>query len=490
MAHKKSYSFLLLALAALLCTARDAHACSCGPKPTVLEAYEGSSAVIIAKITSVQKAEGAGDAAGYKDIVSAKATVEKVYKGNLKVGEELTFAQGGGADCVWTFDEQSVGRESLFYLWSKEKKPKVWVAFGCGRSSGLQSANDDLLYLNKIDKVRGKTRISGTLWFNSESGPSEGGRRIRIVGANKTYEVKTDANGVYEIYDVPAGRYLIEPEVPSGWKVNGFYLHYAPSFAGGEEEKSPKRIPILLEDKKHAGLDLHFEIDNAIRGKVYDTSGKLMKGVCLKAVSPRADEKVGYHADCTEEDGAFEIDELPAGSYVLVINEEGKISSSEPFGTFYYPNVYEREKATVFTIGAGDFLENVDIHVPEMKETITVEGVFLYSDGRPVVDESVVFKAVGTQSNVEGDARAKTDGAGRFSIKILKGVKGKLHGEMYTYAGEYENCPKLEAVIKRMKSDASEIQTPAVEIRAQGNLYDVKLKYPFPSCKKAKEPSD
>ena len=35
--------------------------------------------------------------------------------------------------------------------------------YGLGRSHLLQHAADDLLYLNKMDKVRGRTRISGTL---------------------------------------------------------------------------------------------------------------------------------------------------------------------------------------------------------------------------------------------------------------------------------------------------------------------------------------
>ncbi len=66
-------------------------------------------------------------------------------------------------------------------------------------------ANDDLLYLNKLGKMRDKTRISGMIIFSGGDTPSAEGRKIRITGANKTQEVKTDEHGVYEIYDLPAG---------------------------------------------------------------------------------------------------------------------------------------------------------------------------------------------------------------------------------------------------------------------------------------------
>ena len=64
------------------------------------------------------------------------------------------------------------------------------------------------------------------------------------------------------------------------------------------------------------------------------------------------------------------------------------------------------------------------------------------------------------------DADATTDSKGRFSIKILHGANGSLFGWMYTYAGEYENCPKLERLIKQSGSDVPDIRTPPMEIQS------------------------
>jgi hypothetical protein len=489
MRFRRCFPFLLIIFACLIFNARVASACSCGQTPTVLDAYEHADVVVIVRVVAVEKAaDESAKNAGYGGVISTRTVVEKVFKGNLKAGDEMTFEQGGGANCIWTFEEKDIGRQYLFYPFSTNKKnPQRWAAGGCGRDNGLESATDDLLYLNRLDKLRGKTRISGTLEFNADTALGLEGRKIRITGLKKTYEVKTDAHGVYEIYDLPAGKYLIEPEVPFGWKVDGFWLSYSPNFAGDPEGKSSKaKIPIILEEKRHATLDIHFDIDNAIRGHIYDPDGKPMKSVCIKAL-PAEGGEAGFHLDCTDPEGKFSITEIPSGNYVLAINEDGKVNSYEPFGTFYYPNVAEREKAAVITISEGVFREDINVYAPKVEETITIEGVFLYSDGKPVVDEGVEFKAEGAKEGVEGNARESTDEKGRFSIKVLKGLKGQLHGTMYAFIGKFENCPKIEAVIRKMGTNTSaELNTPAMQINADNNIENLELKYPFPGCKKAK----
>jgi hypothetical protein len=489
MNFRKRLLFLLIIFACLIFNARVARACSCGPTPTVLDAYEHADVVVIVRVMAVEMAaDESARNAGYGRVVSTKMVVEKVFKGNLKAGDEMTFAQGGGADCIWTFEEKDIGRQYLLYPFQVSKKnPQRWVAGGCGRGNSLEDATEDLLYLNNLDKLRGKTRISGRLGFEAETALGVEGRKIRIIGPKKTYEVKTDAHGVYEIYDLPAGEYLIEPEVPFGWKVDAFFLGYSPSFAGSPEDKPLKgKIPILLEDKRHASLNILFEIDNAIRGHVFDPDGKPMKDVCVKAL-PAEGGEAGFLLGCTDPNGRFSIGEIPSGSYILAINEDGKINSDEPFGTFYYPNVAEREKAAVITISEGVFREDINVYVPKVEETVTIEGVFLYSDGKPIVDESIEFKSDSAKEGVEGDAREQTDAKGRFSIKVLKGLKGHLYGAMYAYIGEFENCPKLEAAIKKLGTNTSaEIKTPAVQINADNNIGNIELRYPFPGCKKAK----
>jgi hypothetical protein len=57
---------------------------------------------------------------------------------------------------------------------------------------------------------------------------------------------------------------------------------------------------------------------------------------------------------------------------------------------------------------------------------------------------------------------------------------------MFSYVGEYENCPKLDKIIRAKGETSREIETPAVQIEANTDLSGVELRFPFPSCKKAK----
>lgn len=502
MSYKSCLSCLLLIFAVLYVGAGEAHACSCGPTPTVLEAYEGAGFVVITRIVSVEKAvPEKDDVEHYVDgVKSTRMIIERVFKGNMKVGDELIFGQGGGADCIFTFSEESIGQQLLFYLSSRERNPAIWYGFGCGRSGGLESAHDDLLYLNKLERVRGKTRLSGTVGVEGHDGAASlEGRRIRITGAaGKIYEVKTDKHGVYEIYDLPAGQYVVEPDIAAGWKLSDYYLGRSKSVVYERDGKAGRKVNIIIEAKKHAALNLRFEIDNALRGKVYDPGGKLLSGVCVELVPAEENtSKQFYQGDCTEEAGTFEITEIPSGSYLLVVNRGGKISSREPFKTFYYPDVFERERATIINVGAGDMLE-VDIRAPHVEPVVTVEGVFLYSDGKPVANATVIFrtgkKEDTTADNAQDagknttdpDARTQTDAKGRFALRILKGLEGEIFGIMMTFAGEFADCPKLDAIIKKTERVLVTVETEAVKVRATNDIKQVEVKFPFPGCKPAK----
>lgn len=485
---RRSLVGVFLFTCCLFLGAKAARACSCGPTPTVLESFDGSEVVAILRLKSVEKATDGRYVDGVK---SSVLEVIKVFKGNkVRPGDQLTFGQGGGADCIWTFNEKAIGDEYLLYLVAPKKPGEVWLGFGCGRSRGVESATDDLLYLNNLPKVAGKTRVSGTIHLEDADDVRRDGIKIRITDGKRKFDTKTDAHGVYEVYDIPAGKYFVEFEPIKGWKLNTFYLSYSRSIDPAADPKVLPRIPIIVEDKKHASLDLHFEIDNAIRGRIIGPDGNPMGAVCLHAIDPDPAVKSGYHADCTDTDGSFTIDELPRGKYILVINDDGKIDADEPFPTFYYPNVTDRSKATVLYIGPGEFIDGVNITVPEVADTVTVEGVLLYSDGKPVADEKVQFNATGTEPDSLGDSTGGTDNEGRFSFKILTGSRGTLFGSMYTYSGEFVNCPKLEKLIKASGKSVPSIRTAPLSIEADRNIAGLVLKFPFPRCEKAKDEDD
>lgn len=362
----------IFSLALLLGASRTASACTCGQRPTVLDAFEKADEVIIARVVSVDKIRDSDKSPDENqrryvgDVRSTTLIVEKIFKGTLKVRDEIVFGQGNGANCIWTFTEESIGDQFLFYLKRPEKE--LWYASECGRSRGLEGASDDLLYLENMNKLRGKTRISSRLggWKNPNLDIE--GKVIKIIGPTKTYETKTNKDGVFEIYDLPPGKYAIQPEIDEGWKIDAYYLRYSPS-------------------------------------------------------------------------------------------------------------------ATTIYVNPGDVIENIDIIVPKLEETITVEGILRFSDDRPAYGTQVLFTATGTNNNVDGDVRVQTDNAGRFTMKVLKGLTGELAGQELLIRGVYGDCnANFDELLAKTTKNNIYVRSNVIKLTTDQNQYNIELTLPFKRC--------
>lgn len=454
-------------------------ACTCSGSSTTLGEFESAAAVVIAKAQTVVHTP---DGSGVNGIKSTILTITKAYKGPLKPGAEIIINQGSGSDCMPTFDVPSMGREYLFFFDDQEREGQIWRPIACGSSSSVENATEHLLYLNNIRKLRGKTRVSGELEFDTPEIPV-GAIRITLSGDGGRYTTKTDSHGVFEIYDVPPGKYYLESDLPDGWKINDYYLKDNLNVDLSDSSNPLRRFAITVVKQRHTSVELHFKIDNAIRGQVFDLAGKPMKDVCITALD--SDSKAANGASAyTEADGTFELTELYGQRYVLAINYRDRISSSEPFSTFYYPNVRERIKATVLSVAPGQIIEGLTIVPAEMAETITIEGVVQFSDGSPVPEAYAEFEPTAESPGINGTAQATTDANGRFSLKILKGQEGAYFGNMLTYSGEFENCPELESAITS-SANPSEVRTPSQPFVADRNIVNLVIRFPFPKCKKA-----
>ena len=491
---KSSRHVQLLIFAIIFFAAKTVVACVCpDTDDTVLGKFKAARFVVIAKVVAI-------DERPQVETTRAKMIVEQVYKGNLRVGQEMFFGQGKSGSCFDNFDPDDIGAKYLFYLKPKEKTPDVWYAERCGKSKALpgfdsdfvEDAADDLSYLEKMDKVAGKTRISGTLisyqWSATHGGADfkrVPATKVRLIGEKGTYETVTNEAGVYEIYDLPPGRYRVEPNTPKGWTIDD---HSAWGGGSSGTREDTEGFQVTLTNGRHAYFDFFFMVDTRVRGRVLNPLGSPMKNACVNLVPTEG--KVSEHfkkIDCTNDDGSFEIEEIPFGRYFIVVNADDRITSYEPFRRFYYPNVYEREKATVVNITEGHVNEPIDIHVPEVKEVVDIEGVFLSADRMPVTRASIYFKAEKAHELTDGDAFARTDENGRFSLKVLKGLKGKVFGEVMLDDREFRQCPEIVRSLKTKREIGwRSQQTDGVEIQVQPNVDNIELSLPFASCKGGK----
>lgn len=467
----------------LLFGAASAEGCTCG-YPSPAEAFNYATAVFVGRVVRATPESPKPAEEGQTAVV----LVEESFKG-ARVGREVVLNQPGDM-CTPTF---KVGSRLLFYA-NYIAKTKTWTVFGCGRSSNPERAADDLLYLRALPLSSERNRVSGML-EHYEDGPDKNfslverlaGAKVRIKGKDKTYEVTTNADGVYEIYDLPPGNYTIEPEPPFGLKVS-FPMQFGPSGEG-------PGVTIELGEKTCAGSDFILSSDNSISGRVLGPGGVPLSGVCVDLVtaSKAENDPYGRIFDCTDDEGRYKLEEVPPGKYLIAANEDGTMSGREPFPLTFYPGTFEKEKASVVTIGRGDSRADYDVAVPSLLPTVVLSGVLLYSDGRPAAGESVFFNVDSSDNRYERSVRTPTDEAGRFSLKVLKGVPGKLGADFYAYEGMFEKtCPAIKRLIEKEANNRGSviIKAEPVAFNAEADASDVRLVLPVPFCPLAKKEDD
>lgn len=461
-------------------------ACTCGPKPLIIDEISRSKDVFIGKVVGITKVEP--DYEHPNGIKSARIEVTRTYIGNLKLGDSIEVANGNGVFCAFTFTEKSIGDQMLIYE-NVSAAPKM-LSY-CGRSSHLENASSDLLFLDRLAEVRGNTRVSGELTYehrgrNSDNRQIVQGRPLRIVGNGKTYSLATDKNGVYEIYGLSPGTYYIQPSIEPGWKINRHSLQYAPteySYEFTTAEIRNSRLYFDVRDGGHTKIDLEFSIDNSISGRLVSPEGKPLENFCIYAVeTDRSDLKEYGPYGCTDSRGDFVIERLYGSSYILVLNGSGTIEARRPVPTTFYPGVLSREKAKALQVGPGKKTSLGTFRVPKMFPTSSLSGRVVFSDGVPIEDVSVEFSAeVDDRLKPERYIRTKEDGS--FSLRIFKGQNGKLRGEKIIRASLLDRCPSLRnSVVQQNAGGSLTIATEWMLIRPDTKLDDIRVVFPVRSC--------
>lgn len=466
----------LLALLLLLASAGIAAACPCD-QLTADRAFGRSKYVGVFKMRSVIKAEEQEKryALGIKYVTM---TVEKVFKGDLRVGQELTFHNAFPGNCSWIFRERDIGTDYLYYL--DESRDGIFTAAMCTRSLPLQYRAADLRYLEHIGQVLGMTRISG--YLKQELRPAVegekyervplGGKKVRIIGNGRDATVITDASGVYEIYGMPPGKYRIEPE-----KISGYSLD---DFSGGPHDF----VMVNLPDQGHVEKDLEFDIDNTVRGRLTDAAGKplgdvLISMVPASGIPPKRGERPWER---TRTDGTFEIKRIPAGKYVLAVNQHGQMTAEMQVQPFYYPASFRREAAKVLTVGPGFVLDKVQLKATQKVTGPAINGTLLFADGTPAGDQYVGFRPDIPGAGPRLFTTTAKDGT--FRLPLIQGQKGMIYIKMHAFYQSLDNCPEMKKFfyLEDFSNSYKTFERRLMKFEALRDWGGVEFRFPFSPC--------
>ena len=243
--------------------------CMCG-NTSISEMYEDSSAVVVAKAVGIKPTVVYMDFIVFKDdndkvgkkvreeLAGQEITLEitRWFKGKNRKST-LKLAQPNST-CDWTFEKDDLNKPLLLYLYFNNEL-KTYRIISCGRSTTVKKAADDLSWLKGLPKSLNRTRISGVVQFNDDADlfPAVRGIKIRITGNGKEYNLISDKNGLYEIWDLPAGKYTINAEMPEDKKLA--WTSSVPDnwtyFWSNEDNPDLESLNITLNSKSTAGID-------------------------------------------------------------------------------------------------------------------------------------------------------------------------------------------------------------------------------------------
>jgi hypothetical protein len=453
---------LALCLAALGASAQSG--------PTAIEAFAEAQNVVTARVKTIDGGHG-----------KTTAIVEKVFKGDMKTGRELVLLRKNTTSLMVYFGTGAVGSKLLLYLPAPEADG-TWYINNVNRWLPQHTLGLDMLYLDKLDRVRGKTRIAGRFWLPRYPGnffgddPEPPRRRVTISGNGRKVRVKADKDGLFEVYGLPPGTYRITPERIPGFKLygtetGGYTRELKP---GGEIEES-----------------ISFTIDNSVRGVVLDDLGQPVVGVYVRML--REDGKwvmagLGEDHDESKADGSFGFRDLPPGRYIIAVTNHAA-TPARPFGSFYYPFTKVREEAGVITLGPGDYLEGFVVNAPGRVEFSAVSGTLTDENDKPVAGQSVEFREGGDPP--DGDyswsppfAGAVTDADGHFEIKVVKGKKGFVSAQKFVALENCVECEEITEVPQPNQKFGVTTRTEKIAIDAAADVRGLELKFPAPSCRK------
>jgi len=462
-----------LALAGLsLFFGGQAWGCVCAARPSAKDAWTDSPVVFLG---SVQRIEPGVDYDKTTFVEQhLRVRVDEPFKG-AKKNDTFELNQAAN-DCAPKFKS---GERIVLYLHPSEKT-RVWEAWGCHRSRDIESAADDLLFLRKLPVSARQNRLSGEIEVYENAVP--GG--FRIVGvlpgvkvtAAKEGDVPLDAfsnaDGVYELYGLPPGKYKVTIEVPKGLRID-FPVKTGP--------RNLDFADTTVEIKSDSGVSIGFVLmaDTKITGRVIDPEGKPMEGVCVDAM-PISDttQAPSRIFDCTKSDGTYKMEMMSPGQYRIVANREGVVTAREPFGTVYYPGTSDPKKAALITVAAGSVAGGVDLQIASARKLFKLSGVVQFDDGSPVAKAWIIY------SDSKGNERQRKNAAadGSFGFSEVVGEGGAVHAEIMVSRDLASDCPQFGAAF-RPNAFITFLKTPALTISGDSEEPNLILVLPMKSCK-------
>jgi Carboxypeptidase regulatory-like domain len=435
---------IVIALTALLLiwAPRSARACSC-PAIELDVAYQDAVVVFtgtVDKITELKREiVHEGKPAQTSDSRIVRFTVEEIFKGAVGTDVEL---RGENTSCDVGFE---TGKRYIVYA-SQNAQTGDLGAFSCSRTQPLGDySKPDISYLRRVARGERPTMLYGFAFKNTGESAKRGepdplGELTVIVdGEGKRLELKTDALGYFETFELPPGSYRIHSALTG-------------KLRGAEAQ--------TVELRNVSSVMFRTTVLGSLNGRILDQEGRPVSELHVELLQPGDAQLSGRIVDDvpTTGDGTFVFSEVVAGRYLLAVNSIGRRSLfGAPFLPSYFPRAASRADAQVITIKDGVPVDAGDFILQERYPTVAVSGVVVTADGKPVPGAFVNLR----QRDGTDSARAvHTDTDGRFVVQAFEGVTYTLNAYADAPTGGSLDSNRVEVTAGKTDKPARLVITP------------------------------
>lgn len=377
--------------------------CSCGPVPPPCQAYWQSPVVFLGTITEALKTEE-------DRVVRARIRVDRPFKGVTE--STLILFDDGMCDGP----DLKVGGQYLMYtrLTAQGEVPSR----GCTRSRAVEAAQEDLRYLNDLDRASPRARVFGTVsaW---PDGPGENppvdGAVVAIRSSDQTFKTTTDSLGHYSVDGLEPGKYAVTVSHPE--------------FVMPSIESEGASVSVAARGCAVIDVTMRKRWPGTIAGRLIRPDGSSAPaGVDLDLIrlegADQAWRQLFSASALTNERGEYAFRDLAPGRYKIALHSCCFPTPEAPYPAIYWPHAATVEGATEIAISSAVVSNSYDFHLPPEVKSRVVTGVVQYADGAPASGARVQILKLPEQAITSHDAIC--DENGQFSFKALEGLEYSL----------------------------------------------------------------